>query len=610
MNPIDIHILQNLGTIIFHSLWQIGLITFLYFLFVLTRKKISVNCKYTLGLSSFVIILISFIFTFYLVDNYRSPELLTPPKYITQNIVGESQQKNFPEKEVVETQNNDNLLPLNYTKIRLVFNQLTGVIGLIWLLGLIFFIIRKIHAYYTLKSIKHNKHNVRSIKWEKTLREISIKLNLKKKVDILFSPFISSPLSFGFIKPVILFPLRITTGLSTEEIKCILIHELAHNLRNDYLYNLFQHVIETLFFYHPGIWWISKNIRTQREIICDKIVLDNKISEKQYAHTLLKLSELQLSDSNLAIAANRNSKELFTRIKHILNKPDSIRLRKINPFMILGIIMVLVVSGFVLEGNEGKLETTVLEKEIEKILDPFNGSFVVYDFQNDEYFTSNDSICNMRYPAYSTFKIANSLIAFDMGVAKNASYTIKYDSIKYPLPKWMKEDKFFKNWYIDHTIKTAMEYSVNWYFSELIEQVGHTNMMKYLNKLNYGSEINAPGNNLFWYMSQLKISGIEQVEFIKDILNQNCEGISKDAQSITKQIFPVKTERTYSLYGKTGKGQIADERYIGWYVGFLETGNNTYAYALNVFTDDWDEIPGDKRQELAQDIFTKLGLID
>ncbi len=610
MNLIIIHTLQHLGTTIFHSFWQIGLVTFLYFLFVLTRKKISVNCKYTLGLSSFAIILILFILTFHLVENFKTIGLNTLSENITQNSVEELHQANLPETEIVKTQNTHSLFTINYTKIRLVFNRLAGAIGLIWLFGLLFFIIRKMHAYYTLKSIKQNKYNVRSIKWENTLREISTKLKLKKKVDILFSPFVNSPLSFGFLKPVILFPLRITTGLSTEEIKCILIHELAHNLRNDYLHNIFQHVIETLFFYHPGIWWISKNIRTQREIICDRIVLDNKISEKQYANTLLKLSELQLSVSNMAIAARSSNKELFTRIKHIINKPDNYTKRKVNPLIVVGFIMVLIVSGFVLEGNEGKLESTVLGKEIEKSLDPFAGSFIVYDFNNDKYFTSNDSICSLRYPAYSTFKIASSLIALDMGIAKDESYMIKYDSLKHTLPLWMKENNFYKNWYRDHTIKSALKYSVNWFFIELGDQIGNKNMADYMEKLAYGNKRVSDGKEQAWYNGQLKISAKEQVEFVKGILCQDLKDISKQAQRITREVFPSELESNYTLFGKTGTGDVGDNKYIGWYVGFIETKSNTYVFALNIFSNDINKIPGSMRQEMVKDFFTRLDLID
>jgi beta-lactamase class D len=160
------------------------------------------------------------------------------------------------------------------------------------------------------------------------------------------------------------------------------------------------------------------------------------------------------------------------------------------------------------------------------------------------------------------------------------------------------------------TIKTALEFSVNWYFNELGEQIGNKNMANYMEKLAYGNQKVSNGGEQAWYNGQLKISAIEQVAFIKNILNQNCNGISKDAQRITKQIFPVKTESNYSMYGKPGTGQIDNNKYIGWYIGFIETKTNSYAFALNIFANDVNEIPVDKRQELVKDIFTKLGLLD
>lgn len=610
MEIIHIHIIQSLGLAIIHSLWQIGIISFIYFYFILTFKKLSVNQKYTAGLICFVIVFASFICTFQSVKNHNSPELHNSSEKIAHNISEGLQLLNLPEEEVSETDGYTNFFALNFHKLKALLYQLAGAIGAIWILGFLFLVFKKILAYYHLKSIKNNRYNVCSVKWENKLKEISAKLNIKKHVDLMFSPFVNSPLSFGFIKPVILFPLRLTTGLSSEEIKCILIHELAHNLRNDYLYNIFQNVIEVLFFYHPGIWWMSKNIRTQREIICDKIVLDNKISEKFYANTLLKLSELLVSDADLAIAANRSKNELFTRIKYIINKSDTHRTIKGFPFLFVALILIFIGSGFVYQAKKSIIEYTSISKDIVERLSSCQGSFVFYDFKQDKYYTSNDSLCNIRYPAYSTFKIAISLIALDMGIAKNEFFTIKYDSLKYPLPYWMKEHAFFKNWYRDHNIKSALNYSVNWYFKELDTQIGNNNMIDYLEKLDYGNQIVSSGNEPSWFNGQLKISATEQVEFIKNILKQECKDISKEAQVQTKEAIPSVIESNYSLYGKTGTGEIAENRFIGWYVGLLETKTNSYAYALNIFGDDVNEIPGDKRQEIVKDIFADLGLID
>ena len=312
----------------------------------------------------------------------------------------------------------------------------------------------------------------------------------------------------------------------------------------------------------------------------------------------------------MAIAAKRSNNELLTRIKHIFNKADNSTRRKGNPLFVVGIVLILFVSGFVFEGKDSIIKSTILSEEIEKSLSPYNGSFVFYDFKQDKYFTSNDSLCNLRYPAYSTFKIACSLIALDMGIAKNESYTIQYDSIKYPLPEWMKEKDFFAHWYDDHTLKTALKYSVNWYFNELGEQIGNENMADYMEKLSYGNQVVSTGAEQAWYNGQLKISAIEQVEFIKNILNQNCKGISKDAQHITKQLFPGEKENNYSLYGKTGTGEIGDERSINWNIGYLETKGNIYAYALNLFEDDANTIPWKQRMGMVKKIFADLGLID
>jgi bla regulator protein BlaR1 len=585
------------------------LISFIYFFFIINRKKVSVYRKHNFGLSSFALILVLFVLTFYLVDYFNSDASYTNSSNSALNTPTDIKLSELPGKETFETQNNSGLFDIKLYKYRTIINQVAAAIGLTWLLGLIIFILQKMLSYFGLKRIKNNKYNVRSKKWERVLGELSTKLNLKTRIDILFSPIINSPFTFGFIKPVILFPLRITTGLSTEEIKCILIHELAHNLRNDYLFNIFQHVIESLFFYHPGIWWMTKKIRIHREIICDKVVLDNKIPERFYANTLLKLSELQLSGPTFAVAAKRSNKELFSRIKLIINPSDLGKKKKSNPLLLVLVLLVFIISAFTFNQNDKRSQSILLDQEMEKILSGYNGAFALYDVKKDIYYSSNDSLCNTRYPAYSTFKIVSSLIALDMGIAKDESYIIPYDSIKYPLPGWMKENNFFKNWYHEHDLKSALNHSVNWYFKELGTQIGNNRMIEYVNKLDYGDKNITPGNNAFWFNGQLKISANEQIAFIQKLLNNELNGISKQAQQVTKQLFPGEIETAYSLYGKTGTGQITDNKHIGWYVGFLETKNNSYVYALNISSENVNEISWKIRQDIVTDIFARLGII-
>ena len=93
-------------------------------------------------------------------------------------------------------------------------------------------------------------------------------------------------------KPVIVLPAAVLSGLSPRQLEAILAHELAHVRRHDYLVNLAQTVIETLLFYHPAVWWVSRQVRVAREHCCDDLAVTVCRSRQEYVHALLDLEEL------------------------------------------------------------------------------------------------------------------------------------------------------------------------------------------------------------------------------------------------------------------------------------------------------------------------------
>ena len=105
------------------------------------------------------------------------------------------------------------------------------------------------------------------------LRQIADKLGVRRAVRLLSSVQVEVPAVVGHLKPVILLPVSLLTGLSTREIEAILAHELAHIRRHDYLVNLIQTTCETILFYHPAVWWISREIRRERENCCDDLAV-------------------------------------------------------------------------------------------------------------------------------------------------------------------------------------------------------------------------------------------------------------------------------------------------------------------------------------------------
>jgi HEAT repeat protein len=120
----------------------------------------------------------------------------------------------------------------------------------------------------------------------------------------------------GWLRPVILLPASALTGLSPQQLEAILAHELAHIRRHDYLINLLQAVVETLLFYHPAVWWVSRRIRQEREHCCDDLAVAVCGDSLTYARALLEMEQLRAAGPQLAMAANGGS--LMNRIQRLV----------------------------------------------------------------------------------------------------------------------------------------------------------------------------------------------------------------------------------------------------------------------------------------------------
>lgn len=176
--------------------------------------------------------------------------------------------------------------------------------------------------------------------WEKHLTKLKNQLRIPRKVKLLISQYIQVPVMIGFLKPVILLPIAMFNNLTAEQLEAILLHELAHIKRNDYLLNIFQSIVETILFFNPFVWWISKNIRLEREHCCDDLVLKNQVQPLHYAKALVALEEYRLTINSLAMAAADNKQHLFHRIKRIME----MKTKNINYTQKLLAVMIIAVG--------------------------------------------------------------------------------------------------------------------------------------------------------------------------------------------------------------------------------------------------------------------------
>jgi len=145
---------------------------------------------------------------------------------------------------------------------------------------------------------------------------IMARFDFRHRVRALVSDRIDTPMLVGWFKPVILLPAAVVLGFPRQQIELILAHELGHLRRHDHLVNLVQTVIETVLFYHPVVHWISREVRNERELCCDHLVLRTMQGEpREYARTLAALEELRVA-SPLALAASGG--ELLERVRRIV----------------------------------------------------------------------------------------------------------------------------------------------------------------------------------------------------------------------------------------------------------------------------------------------------
>ena len=144
-------------------------------------------------------------------------------------------------------------------------------------------------------------------------------LGIKRKVSIWCSRHISSPLTFGFWKPVILLPIALVNKLSMEETEALIVHELTHIRNHDYLLNWLLVTVETFYFFNPFVWILAQKIKLEREKNCDVQVLDFNYGSILYAEALQKTAQFQQIQLSQQLAAVANKKQLLERIFYFSN---------------------------------------------------------------------------------------------------------------------------------------------------------------------------------------------------------------------------------------------------------------------------------------------------
>jgi len=161
--------------------------------------------------------------------------------------------------------------------------------------------------------------------WNSKLESLKRRLQVSRPVRLYMSAIAQVPTVIGWVRPCILLPVSAIIGLDEVQLQAVLAHELAHIRRYDYLVNLLQSGVETLLFYHPAVWWVSRKIRAERENCCDDLAVEACGDVLVYAGALAKLEELRGTTCGPALAATGG--DLLARIRRLVGEDAAVRQR-------------------------------------------------------------------------------------------------------------------------------------------------------------------------------------------------------------------------------------------------------------------------------------------
>ncbi|KYG84132.1 hypothetical protein AWW67_03200 [Roseivirga seohaensis] len=324
---------EALGLTLFDSLWQGALVLIASFVVLLFMKKASPAKRYAVVLAAILILPTLSVTTFLgHLDNGAITSTFNSPLDLenTSLFSLEFNEASTPIEQVATS------LTI-MEKWKAWTSQNANLALVVWLMGAFLFTVRMLGGFYFLNRLKSGANLITDSVWLEKMNELCNSLKIKGKVLLKQSERVSSPLVMGVIKPVIIFPMGLIQALPTDEIEAILVHELAHIKRKDFLINIVINLLQVIYFFHPAFWWLKIQLDAEREFHCDDIALNQLGKKLTLIKALTNASEYQGHKFQPALAFAGKKNQLLSRVKRIVDhKPQ---MNWLSGFMSLGILV-------------------------------------------------------------------------------------------------------------------------------------------------------------------------------------------------------------------------------------------------------------------------------
>ncbi len=335
------HHLESLGWTLVNFCWQAAAIAFVYWLADAALSKARSHTRYVLALATLLLMLLGALATFAYEEARAQSELSSPGVSLS------------PANAPIGSTISVDLAPLTRLNTAGVtgrpvmhLSRFLPWLDVIWLLGVACLSTRTIGGWRLIERLRRSALGEAPEALRANFARLCKRLGLTRNVSLCISQHVQSPLAVGIVRSLIILPASALMALSPEQLEAVLVHELAHVRRRDYLWNLVQTTVETLFFFHPAVWWLGRRLRQQRELCCDDVAVQSCADPLIYATALLRLEERRRQPLSLAMALDGHRPSgLRLRIARILGESGGENgLRELAPLPVAAILTVVLLA--------------------------------------------------------------------------------------------------------------------------------------------------------------------------------------------------------------------------------------------------------------------------
>lgn len=409
MYSISDTVLKAISWTLVHSIWQGFILAFLAGIVILKTKKATSVLRYNLLSTLFL----AFIFFIGLTFKYEyNAENVEHVKSLNFSIAHFNTIWTFENGKI---SNNFSIVIIDF------LNENANTIVLIWF---IIFCIKCFSITNNLSyiyKIRNYRNQPVSDYWKEILANLSKKVNINKQFTLLESQLVNVPSVTGFFKPIILLPIGLLSQLPQDQIEAILLHELAHIKRKDYFVNIIQSFAETVFFYNPGLLWVSSLIKEERENCCDDIAVSVTKCKSKFVHALVSFQEYNIKNNELIMGFGAKKNHLLNRAKRIIT--DNSKSLNTAEKSILSIAFFAVLSMMLIFGNASLAESKEQSKN-----NLINKNLIVQTINTDKNTALENDTHSVTEKSVIDELDEKARIADEKAVIAESQYR-KYDSI-------------------------------------------------------------------------------------------------------------------------------------------------------------------------------------